>query len=141
MSDLKTKPNQQSVFEFIDSVEPEWKRDDALEILNLMKHVTKEEPMMWGNSLVGFGKYHYKYKSGREGDWFVAGFSPRKQNMSVYIMGGFENQEDLLAKLGKHKTSVGCLYFKRLEDIDHNVLIQVISRSIETVNKRYADYN
>ncbi|WP_425392529.1 DUF1801 domain-containing protein [Ekhidna sp.] len=141
MSELKTQPSNQSVEAFIDSVEPEWKRNDARELLRLMKRITEMEPVMWGNSLIGFGKYHYKYKSGREGDWFLAGFSPRKQNMSVYIMGGFENQEDLLEKLGKYKKSVGCLYFKKLDDIDLDILEKMILRSIETVNKRYADYN
>ena len=141
MSDLKTKPNNQSVDDFIDSIESESKRDDATSLLKLMSEISNESPVMWGDAIVGFGSYHYKYKSGREGDWLLAGFSPRKTNMTVYMMGGFENQEDLLQKLGKFKNSTGCLYFKRLDDIDLKVLNEMITRSIATVKKRYADYN
>lgn len=139
MSDLKTKPTEQDVTSFLNQVEPEWKRKDAFVLLELLQKITYEKPVMWGESLIGFGSYHYKYESGREGDWFLAGFSPRKQNMTVYIMGGFENQTDLLEKLGKHKKSTGCLYFKKISDIDISVLKQMVLLSIETVKKRYAD--
>ncbi len=141
MAELKTKPNQQSVEAFIDSVEPEWKRDDAREILKLIQKITGEEPVMWGDSIVGFGNYHYKYETGREGDWFLAGFSPRKQSMTVYMMGGFSGQDELLEKLGKHKNSVGCLYIKKLADVDIDILEKMIKRSVETLKKRYAEYN
>ena len=141
MAELKTKPNDQSVEDFIDSVEPEWKRDDAREVLQLLKKITGEEPVMWGDSIVGFGNYHYKYKTGREGDWFLAGFSPRKTSMTIYMMGGFDGQEELLEKLGKHKKSVGCLYVKKMADIDTKVLEQMTKLSIATLKKRYAEYN
>lgn len=141
MSNLKTQPNQQSVNEFLEEVSPDWMKEDSFQLLEILREVTNDQPIMWGNSLIGFGSYHYKYKSGREGDWFLAGFSPRKQNMTVYIMGGFENQEDLLEKLGKFKKSSGCLYFKKLEDLDIDILKSMIIRSIETVKQRYADYN
>lgn len=141
MADLKTQPNDQSVEAFIDSVEPEWKRDDARELLKLITKISGEKPVMWGDSIVGFGSYHYKYETGREGDWFLAGFSPRKTSMTIYIMGGFEGQDNLLERLGKHKKSVGCLYVKKLADIDLKVLEQMTKKSIETLKKRYADYN
>lgn len=141
MSELKTKPSDQSVEAFINAIEPEWKRTDALVILELMQRVSGKEPKMWGDAMVGFGSYHYKYETGREGDWFLTGFSPRKANLSIYIVGGFDGQEDLLADLGKHKKSVGCLYVKKLSDIDVNVLKKMIERSITTVKKRYAEYN
>lgn len=141
MSDLKTKPNDKSVNDFIDSIESEQKRDDCHLLLKMMKDITGEEPVMWGSSIVGFGNYHYKYDSGREGDWMLAGFSPRKQNMTIYMMGGFSNQDELLAKVGKAKNSVGCLYTKKLADLDLDVLKDMIRLSVETVRKRYADYN
>ncbi|MEO9482064.1 MAG: DUF1801 domain-containing protein [Ekhidna sp.] len=141
MAELKTAPNNQSVEAFIDSIEPEWKRDDARELLKLIQNISGEKPIMWGDSIVGFGSYHYKYKTGREGDWFLAGFSPRKTSMTIYMMGGFEGQDDDLQKIGKHKKSVGCLYIKRLADIDIKVLERMTKRSIETLKKRYADYN
>ena len=141
MAELKTSPNNNSVEAFIAGVEPEWKRDDAWEILKLLQKLTGEEPVMWGDSIVGFGNYHYKYESGRELDWFLAGFSPRKTSLTIYMMGGFNGQDENLEKLGKHKKSVGCLYIKKLEDIDLGILEQMTVKSIETIKKRYADYN
>ncbi len=141
MAELKTQPNDQSVEDFIDQVEPEWKRDDARELLKLITEIFGEKPVMWGDSIVGFGNYHYKYKSGREGDWFLAGFSPRKASTTIYMMGGFEGQEDDLKKIGKHKASVGCLYIKKLSDINIEILKKMTKRSIETLKKRYAEYN
>lgn len=141
MSDLKTQPNDQSVEAFMDSIEPEWKRDDAWEVLKLMQKVSGEKPVMWGSSIVGFGKYHYVYESGREGDWMLTGFSPRKQSLTLYLMSGYEKMDQLLKKVGKHKTSVSCLYVKRLSDIDMEVLEEMIRTSIEIIKKRYADYN
>src|SRR6185503_1364475 len=101
--ELKTKVNAASVVGFLNSVDDEQKREDCFEILSLMKQVTKEAPKMWGSSIVGFGSYHYKGASGREGDWLLTGFSPRKQNLTLYIMGGFDPHKELLKKLGKHK--------------------------------------
>lgn len=141
MAELKTQPNNNSVEAFIDTVEPEGKRDDARVILKLLEEVSGEKPAMWGDSIVGFGAYHYKYESGREGDWFLAGFSPRKANMTIHIVGGFENQEENLKKLGKHTKSVGCLYVKKLDDIDLKVLEKMTAISIATLKKRYAEYN
>ena len=141
MAQLKTRPNNQSVEAFIESVENETKRDDSRTLLKLMNEVTDEPPVMWGDSIVGFGNYHFVYDSGRELDWMLAGFSPRKQNMTIYFMGGFKNQDKLLSKLGKAKTSVGCLYVKKLSDIDLSILKEMIQLSVDTVKSRYADYN
>ncbi|MEP1033720.1 DUF1801 domain-containing protein [Ekhidna sp.] len=141
MAELKTQPNDQSVEAFIESIEPEWKRDDARELLKLLGNISGEKAVMWGDSIVGFGNYHYKYESGREGDWFLAGFSPRKTSMTIYMMAGFEGQDILLEQLGKHKKSVGCLYVKKLADVDIKVLAQMTKKSIEMLKKRYADYN
>jgi len=133
--ELKTKVNAASVEGFLNSVTDEQKREDCFEILKLMKQVTKETPKMWGSSIVGFGSYHYKGASGREGDWLLTGFSPRKQNLTLYIMGGFDSYKDLLKKLGKYKTSVGCLYIKKLEDVDKKVLKELVAESVKTTKK------
>lgn len=127
MAELKTKVNQASVEKFISGIKDEKKKADSLVLLALMKKITKQEPRMWGSSIVGFGEYHYKSPStGREGDWFPTGFSPRKQNMTVYFCLGFKEIAPLLKKLGKHKTTMGCLYFNHLADIDISVLKEVI---------------
>jgi hypothetical protein len=118
MAELKTKPTGEDVEKFLNGVSEERKRQDSFTILALMKQVTGLEPRMWGGSLIGFGEYHYKYASGHEGDTFLVGFSPRKQALTLYILSGFEQQAPLLAKLGKFKTGVGCLYIKSLEDVD-----------------------
>jgi hypothetical protein len=133
--ELKTKVNDASVEGFLNSVTDEQKREDCFEILRLMEQVTKEEPKMWGSSIVGFGSYHYKGASGREGDWLLTGFSPRKENLTLYIMGGFDLHQDLLKKLGKHKTSVGCLYIKKLDDVDKEVLKELVAESVKTTKK------
>ncbi len=134
-AELKTKVNDASVEGFLNSVEDEQTRADCFEILKIMKQVTKEEPRMWGASIVGFGSYHYKGASGREGDWMLTGFSPRKQNLTLYLMSGFDAHADLLKKLGKHKTSVGCLYIKKLEDVDKKVLKELIVETVKTMKK------
>ena len=136
MAELKTKPNHKSVAAFIQSIE-EKRRDDCKTICDLMKSITGKPPCMWGENIVGFGQYHYKYASGREGDWFVTGFSPRKQNLTIYIMPGFSSYQLLLSKLGKHKTSVSCLYVKKLDDIDIKILKQLITRSVRDMSKLY----
>src|SRR5512134_913782 len=133
--ELKTKVNEASVTDFINSVTDEQKRNDCFEILKMMKQVTKEEPKMWGASIVGFGSYHYKGKSGREGDWMLTGFSPRKQNLTLYLMGGFDTHADLLKKLGKFTTGAGCLYIKRLEDIDKKVLKELVQASVKRMKE------
>ena len=134
-SEPKTKVNDASVTKFLNSVGDERKRNDSFEILKMMQQVTKEEPKMWGTSIVGFGSYHYKGKSGREGDWMLTGFSPRKQNLTLYLMGGFEESASLLKKLGKHKTSVGCLYINKLEDVDKKVLKDLVAESVKRMKK------
>ena len=143
MSRQKTKPQggQESVTNFINAIASEEKRQDAIQLLDLMSRVTGQEPKLWGNSMIGFGSYHYKYESGREGEWFLAGFSLRKANLIIYVVSGFDTMGDLLEKLGKHKRSVGCLYIKKLHDIDMQVLEEITVRSVEIVKKRYAKYN
>jgi hypothetical protein len=129
LAELKTKPNKASVETFLESV-GEARRQDCRTLVKIMKRVTKAEPVMWGRSIVGFGSYHYKYESGREGNWFLAGFSPRKQDLTLYIMAGFDRYQELLGKLGKHKTGKSCLYVKRLADIDLKVLEELVSASV-----------
>ena len=128
MAELTTRKNAASVSGFLKKL-PAERRTDAEAIVTMMKAATKEEPAMWGSSIVGFGRLHYKYASGREGDWFKAGFSPRKDSFTLYLCGGFGPHADLMQKLGKHKTGVGCLYVKRLEDVDQRVLKQLVTRT------------
>ena len=134
-AEVKTKVNDASVTEFLNSVDDEQKRNECFEILKLMKQVTKEEPKMWGSSIVGFGSYHYKGKSGREGDWMLTGFSPRKQNLTLYLMGGFDTHAALLEKLGKFTTGAGCLYIKRLDDVDKKVLKELVQASVKRMKE------
>jgi hypothetical protein len=136
VAELKTKVNDASVTDFLNTIEDESKRKDCFEILKLMKQVTKQEPKMWGSSIVGFGNAHYKYESGREGDWFTIGFSPRKQNLTLYVMGSFNPHTDLLKKLGKHKTGGGCLYVNKLKDVDTKVLKELIKQSVKAAKKK-----
>ena len=135
MAELKTKRNKGDVKAFLNSVPDERKRQDSFTILELMKTVTGVEPEMWGESIVGFGNYHYKYASGREGDWFLTGFSPRKQNLTLYIMAGFDGYDQLLNKLGKHTTGKSCLYIKKIEDVDVGVLKELVKKSVEHMEK------
>jgi hypothetical protein len=130
MAELKTKLNDASVDDFLNGVEDEQKRKDCFTVLKLMKQATKAEPKMWGSSIIGFGSYHYKGASGREGDWMLTGFSPRKQNITLYIMAGFDNYDALLKKLGKHSTGKSCLYIKRLADVDTGVLKELVTQSV-----------
>lgn len=129
MTENKTRPNNNFVIAFLNSVEGEEKRKDSHALLQLFKSITLEPAVMWGESIVGFGSYHYKYDSGREGDMCITGFSPRKSNFSIYIMSGFSNYQDLLEQLGPHKTGKACLYVKRLSDIDMDVLSEIIRSS------------
>jgi hypothetical protein len=131
MAELKTKQNEQSVEGFLNSVSDEKKRADSFAVLALMKGVTGTEPKMWGDSIVGFGTYHYKYASGREGDYMLTGFSPRKQNLTLYIIAGFEQYDALLSKLGKFKTGKSCLYINKLEDVDSEVLRELVKQSVQ----------
>jgi hypothetical protein len=135
--ELKTKVNDVSVEGFLDKVEDEKKRNDAFEVLKLMKEVTGEPPKMWGASIVGFGTYRYKYASGQEGDWMITGFSPRKTSLTLYIMPGFSRYEELMQKLGKYKTGKSCLYINKLTDVDVDVLKTLIKESVDYMNKKY----
>jgi len=130
MAELKTKATRKSVNVFLDTVSDPQKRKDCDALVKLMKGITKAEPKMWGSSIVGFGEYHYKYASGREGDWFQAGFSPRKQNLTLYVMSGHKRQAELMKKLGKHKTGKSCLYINKLQDVDQNVLKELVKESV-----------
>ena len=130
MAELKTKPTDQSVEAFLNGLSDEKKRQDSFTLLDLMKNVTGVEPKMWGSSIIGFGDYHYTYASGQEGDWFLTGFSPRKQNLTVYITAGFDQYEALLKQLGKYTTGKSCLYIKKLEDIDLPTLKTLIEQSV-----------
>lgn len=139
MSELKTKVNDASVEEFINRVDGDTKRRDGFTLLELFTRVTGEKAKMWGSSIIGFGQYHYKSeRSSQEGDWPLTAFSPRKQNLTLYITEGFEKYVDLLAKLGKHKTSKGCLYINKLSDVDQDVLEKLVSQSFIDSKKRYS---
>mgnify|MGYP001593734137 CR=1 FL=1 len=129
MAELKTKPTQQSVDAFLQSIPDERKRQDCYTLLEMMQQISGKKPQMWGDSIVGFGDHHYRYATGREGDYFQVGFSPRKQNLTVYITTGFDRYKDILARLGKHSTSISCLYIKKLADVDMTVLRELVARS------------
>ena len=138
MAELKTKKNKASVSAFLNSITDDQQRKDAKAIAKIMREVTGKKATMWGDSIVGFGQYDYKYASGHEGSWPLAGFSPRKGNLSVYIMDGFKERAALLKKLGKHKTGRACLYIKRLEDVDLGVLKKLIAASVKSKAKTSA---
>jgi hypothetical protein len=138
MAELKTKQTEASVEDFLDGVADEARREDCRALVRLMTRVTGAPPRMWGPGMVGFGTYHYKYASGREGDWFLTGFAPRKQDLTLYIMAGFDRYEDLMARLGRHKTGKSCLYVKRLADIDADVLEALVTASVAHVKQTYA---
>lgn len=133
---LKTQKTGKSVKEFLEGIEETRKRADAFALSEILKQVLKQEPKMWGTSIVGAGDYHYKHESGREGDWFMAGFSPRKQNLTLYLMSGFGHDPDLLARLGKFKTEGSCLHFKTIEDIDTAVLKKLIARGVKRLGTK-----
>ena len=130
-AELKTKPTKADVEKFLNGIKDEKIREDSYKILKMMKQITKEEPKMWGPSIIGFGNYHYKYASGREGDWFLAGFSPRKQSLTIYAMSYLKKHKDILKRLGKHKIGKGCLYINKLEDVDMKVLRELIKEAIK----------
>ncbi len=131
MAELKTKPSDDSVEEFLRQVPDERKRQDCFTLLEMMRTASGMPPKLWGGSMVGFGDEHYRYASGREGDWFLIGFSPRKQNLTLYLMYGVEDQKELLEKLGKHKTGKACLYINKLSDVDLTALDALIRWSLE----------
>lgn len=138
MAELKTKPTGASVGEFIGAVKDENRRAESQTLAAMMERVTGEEPVMWGPSIVGFGSYHYRYESGREGNWMLTGFSPRKRDLTVYVMTGFKGSEETLSRLGPHRRSSGsCLYIKRLADIDPETLEELIRASVERLRRTY----
>ncbi|RPI31712.1 MAG: DUF1801 domain-containing protein [Actinomycetota bacterium] len=138
MAELKTRPSGASVEAFLQGVADEARREDCRTLLALMRRVTGAEPEMWGPSIIGFGTYHYVYASGREGDWFLTGFSPRKRDLTLYIMAGFSAYDDLLARLGPHKTGKSCLYVKRLGDLDLEALEALVVASVKHMREAYA---
>ncbi len=136
MAELKTKKTEASVEDFLNGIADEQTRNDCFEISKIMKKATKSAPNMWGSSIIGFGTQHLKYASGRELDWMIIGFSPRKQNLTLYLPGSLESYADLLGKLGKHTTGKGCLYIKTLKDVDAKVLKELIKRSVNSTAKK-----
>lgn len=137
MTKIKTTQNSNSITEFLNSVEDEKKRDDAIKLIGIIKKETELEPKMWGSSIIGFGSYHYKYESGHEGDAPLVGLSPRKAAISIYLSPSFENKEKRLEQLGKYKVGKGCIYIKKLEDIDIEILKIMILESIQFLKDKY----
>ena len=135
MAELKTKKNAANVNEFVANIADANQQKDAKTLIALMSRATGEKPVMWGATMIGFGSYHYTYASGREGDWFVVGFSPRKRTTTLYIMDGFDEYQSLLSKLGKHSTGKSCLYIKKLDDIDIDVLERLVKKSVAAMNR------
>lgn len=131
MAELKTKKTEQSVDSFLKQIPEARKQEDAFTILNLMEATTSSKAKMWGTAIIGFGDKRIKYENGKELDWFIMGFSPRKQNFALYITGTVKNQQALLAKLGRHKTGKGCLYLDKLSDVDLNVLKEILRKGME----------
>jgi len=135
MAELKTKLNDASVDDFLNAIKDEQVRQDCWAIVEMMQKATNAEPKMWGSSIVGFGNSHYKYASGREGDWMQVAFSPRKQNITLYICSGFEGRDELLAQLGKHSCGKGCVYIKRLSDVHLPTLKKLVKASVKHMLK------
>lgn len=138
MAENKTKPTKDSVTTFLNKVQDKQLRDDCFEILDLMRKVSNCDPVTWGSAIIGFGTYHYVYESGREGDMVVLGFSPRKQNISIYLMGGLKNIEDELTKLGKYKTGKGCLYINSVGDVNAVVLKKIFAKAFKLAQSKKA---
>ena len=137
MAELKTKKTSASVAAYLNAITDKQKRSDCKAVARIMRDATGKRARMWGGSLVGYGSYDYKYASGREGTWFVCGFSPRAQNITIYIMPGFSGFKKLMIKLGKYKTGKSCLYIKKLEDVDQNTLGELITGSVKEMRRRY----
>ncbi len=137
MAELKTKPTRKSAAKFLASIERERRRIDAQHLLTLFGQTTGWKPVMWGDSIVGYGRYHYRQRSGQQAIWPITGFSPRKQNLVVYIMPGFDDYQALLARLGKHRTARSCLYINKLADVDTDVLAELVAASVRDMQERY----
>lgn len=136
MSDIKTKKNDGDVTQFLNTVDNPKRKSDTEIVLSIMRNITGEEPTMWGDSIIGFGSFHYKYASGRENNWFLTGLSPRKQSLTLYIMSGFSRYDQILQRMGKYKTGKSCLYINKIEDIDLEVLKELITSSVEFLKSR-----
>lgn len=136
MSGLKTQANDGDVRAYLNSIEHDRKREDSFTILELMEEITGEKATMWGDSIVGFGDYQYSYKNGKKGEWFLTGFAPRKQNLTLYIMGGFDDFDALRDKLGKHKVGRSCLYVNKLADVDMDALRQLVTQSYDHMKQK-----
>lgn len=141
MAELKTKKNDANVQQYLEAIDDPNRKKDCLSIHQMMQKITGHDGSMWGDSIIGYGSYHYKYESGREGDWFLAGFANRKNNISIYIMSGFSKYDDLLEKLGKHKHKTGksCLYINELNDIDTEILEEMIQASVTYIEQKYRE--
>ena len=137
MAELKTRPDDSSVDAYLEGVSDLQRRADTRSVMAIMQEVTGEPPRLWGGSMIGFGTYHYRYETGREGDWFLTGVAPRKGALTVYIMAGFDRYEALMARLGKHSVGRSCLYIKRLSDVDLDVLRELIERSVRHTAETY----
>jgi hypothetical protein len=137
MAVLKTAKTSRSVAAFLKEIQDEGIRTDCRTLVRIMEEITGSKASLWGTSIVGFGMYHYRYESGREGDWFLAGFSPRKKNLTIYIMAGFDRYDELMRKLGKFKAGKSCLYVSSLEDINIPTLKQLIRESVRQLRSRY----
>ncbi|WP_127557395.1 DUF1801 domain-containing protein [Saccharospirillum alexandrii] len=135
----KTQPTSTSIAEFIESLDDERRQAECNQLIDLMREESGEEPVLWGPAIIGFGQYHYRYDSGREGDFMQVGFSPRKQNLSIYIIPGFEPYQTVLERLGKHKLGKSCLYIKRLEDVDTSALRELVRQSLIDMKERYPE--
>lgn len=138
-SENKTQPTRADVDAFLDAIADPQRREDCRKVRALMEDATGAPAQMWGPTIVGFGRYHYRYASGREGDWMLIGFSPRRNDLTLYIMPGFDRYESLMARLGKHKTGKSCLYLKRLADVDMAVLEQLVRESVAAMASRRTD--
>lgn len=136
MAEIKTKVGKENITDFLNTITPEQKKKDAFQLLELFQKITGLTPQLWGGAIVGFGKYDYQQKGGQKGEWFLAGFAPRKSNISIYTMAGFEPYESLLKQLGKHKTGMGCLYISKLADVDLKVLEKIARSSFEEMKKK-----
>lgn len=136
-TELKTKPRKQSVTAFLNGIDHDTRRRDAKLVDKMMQEAVGQKGVMWGTSIVGYGSYHYVYESGREGDWMLTGFSPRKVNLVLYIMPGFDRHEKLLARLGKHRTGKSCLYINKLDDVNIQVLEELVAESVKAMRKKH----
>lgn len=137
MAELKTRPSDRDVRAFLSALEDEQQREDAFALLNLMQEITGQPPRLWGENIIGFGEYHYRYASGRQGDWPTVAFAPRKRELVLYIMSGFEAYPALMQRLGKYRTGKSCLYVRRLKEIDLPTLRELIRKSVEDIQAHY----